>query len=39
MLARTDIAHAPWHLVSANDKRYARLQVLRHVVEAMENQL
>ena len=29
MLTRTDVAHAPWHLVSANDKRYARLQVLR----------
>jgi polyphosphate:AMP phosphotransferase len=39
MLARTDLAHAPWHLVSANDKRYARLQVLRHIVEAMEDQL
>lgn len=39
MLTRTDIAHAPWHLVSANDKRYARLQVLRHIVEAMENSL
>ncbi|MFD4836017.1 polyphosphate:AMP phosphotransferase [Achromobacter sp. NPDC058515] len=39
MLARTDVSHAPWHLVSANDKRYARLQVLRHIVEAMEDQL
>ena len=32
MLTRADVAHAPWHLVSANDKRYARLQVLRHIV-------
>ncbi len=39
LLTRTDVAHAPWHLVSANDKRYARLQVLRHIVEAMEDQL
>lgn len=39
MLARTDVKHAPWHLVSANDKRYARLQVLRHIVETLENQL
>ncbi len=39
MMTRTDVAHAPWHLVSANDKRYARLQVLRHIVEAMETQL
>ena len=37
MLTRTDVAHAPWHLISANDKRYARLQVLRHIVEALEN--
>lgn len=29
MLALTDSAHAPWHLVPANNKRYARLDVLR----------
>jgi AMP-polyphosphate phosphotransferase len=29
MLALTDTTHAPWHLIPANDKRYARLQVLR----------
>ncbi|HET9693900.1 MAG TPA: hypothetical protein VFP48_05920, partial [Steroidobacteraceae bacterium] len=29
MLARTDTAHAPWSVVPADDKRYARLQVLR----------
>jgi polyphosphate:AMP phosphotransferase len=29
MLALTDTAHAPWHLIPANDKRYARLQILR----------
>lgn len=39
MLARTDTRAAPWHLISANDKRYARLQVLRHIVEAMEARL
>ena len=39
MLARTDTPAAPWHLISANDKRYARLQVLRHIVEAMEARL
>jgi len=39
MMTRTDVVHAPWHLVSANDKRYARLQVLRHIVDAMETQL
>jgi polyphosphate:AMP phosphotransferase len=30
MLALTDNSHAPWHLVPANNKRYARLEVLRH---------
>ena len=30
MLALTDSSHAPWHLVPANNKRYARLEVLRH---------
>jgi polyphosphate:AMP phosphotransferase len=39
MLARTDTQYAPWHLISANDKRYARLQVLRHIVEAVEARL
>lgn len=39
MLVRTDMPYAPWHLISANDKRYARLQVLRHIVETLEQQL
>ena len=30
MLALTDTPHAPWHLVPANDKRYARLDIIRH---------
>jgi polyphosphate:AMP phosphotransferase len=29
MLARTDTAHAPWTVVPADDKRHARLAVLR----------
>jgi len=29
MLALTDTPYAPWHLIPANDKRYARLQILR----------
>jgi polyphosphate:AMP phosphotransferase len=29
MLALTDTQHAPWLLIPANDKRYARLQILR----------
>ena len=36
MLALTDTAHAPWHLIPANDKRYARLQVLRTACRAIQ---
>jgi polyphosphate:AMP phosphotransferase len=35
MVERTSPAHAPWHIVPANDKRYARLTVLRGIVEAL----
>nr|WP_255617804.1 polyphosphate kinase [Aurantimonas sp. VKM B-3413] len=31
MLARTDTAHAPWHLVPANQKDFARLSALGEV--------
>jgi AMP-polyphosphate phosphotransferase len=30
MLALTDSPHAPWHLVPSNNKRYARLEIIRH---------
>lgn len=36
MLALTDTPHAPWHLIPANDKRYARLQVLRTACRAIQ---
>jgi polyphosphate kinase 2 (PPK2 family) len=36
MVARTDQPHAPWHLVPAESKRYARVAVLRTVVEQIE---
>ncbi|MBV7485539.1 polyphosphate:AMP phosphotransferase [Bordetella sp. BOR01] len=39
MLARTDTARAPWHVVPSNDKRHARVQVLRHIVDALEDAL
>lgn len=39
MLARTDTAAAPWHVISANDKRHARLQVLACIVSAIEASL
>jgi AMP-polyphosphate phosphotransferase len=33
MLARTSTPHAPWHVIPADDKRYARLAVLRILSE------
>ncbi len=35
VVTRTSSAAAPWHLIAANDKRFARLEVLRTVVEAL----
>jgi len=35
MLALTDTPQAPWQLIPANDKRYARLQVLRSACRAI----
>jgi polyphosphate:AMP phosphotransferase len=39
MIARTDASHAAWHLVSANDKRLARIEVLERVNETLERAL
>lgn len=39
MLARTDTAFAPWHIIPAADKRYARLTVLQIIVGALESRL
>ena len=39
MLALTDTDHAPWHLIPANDKRYARLQILRIACRAIQGAL
>jgi polyphosphate kinase 2 (PPK2 family) len=36
MLERTDHPAAPWHVVAGEDKRWARVDVVRTVVEAME---
>ncbi len=36
MVERTSTTSAPWHLVPANDKRVARLEVLRLLCEALE---
>lgn len=39
MLIRTSTTHAPWVIVEANSKYYARIKVLRTVVEAIEARL
>ena len=36
MFERTDHAHAPWQLVEANDKRYARVKVIETVIAEVE---
>jgi polyphosphate:AMP phosphotransferase len=39
MLARTSAQHAPWHLIDGNDKRFARIQVLEQVTQALRDAL
>lgn len=39
MFAKTSTKIAPWHVIPANSKRYARIQVLETVVKAMEDHL
>lgn len=36
MIVRTSTAHAPWVIVEGNSKPYARIKVLRTVIEAIE---
>jgi polyphosphate kinase 2 (PPK2 family) len=39
MIARTDTESSPWRLVSANDKRWARVVVLESIVETLSRRL
>jgi len=39
MIERTSTEYAPWVLVEGNDKRWARVKVLRSVVETLEREL
>jgi polyphosphate:AMP phosphotransferase len=39
MVARTSTRRAPWHLIPANDKQYARVEVLRLAADAIERAL
>ena len=36
MLERTDSRHAPWHVIAANDKNSARLEVLRAILRQLK---
>lgn len=39
MLERTSAKHAPWNLIAGNDKRFARIQVLEIVTNALREAL
>jgi polyphosphate:AMP phosphotransferase len=39
MVARTSTAHAPWNIIPGNDKRFARVEVLRTVAGALRRAL
>jgi hypothetical protein len=35
MLAATDTAHAPWHILRSDDKRRARLNCIAHILSCV----
>ncbi|WP_245514814.1 polyphosphate kinase 2 family protein [Jiella endophytica] len=35
MLARTDTAEAPWHVVPSNQKKFARISALNHIADRL----
>jgi polyphosphate kinase 2 (PPK2 family) len=37
MLARTSSDAAPWHVIPANEKRFARITALRHIVHTLSD--
>ena len=39
MVAHTSTTTTPWTLVSGNDKKYARIQILKTICEKLENAL
>lgn len=39
MVRRTNTPRVPWHLVAANDKRFARVEVLRRFAKRLEDAL
>lgn len=39
MVARTSTRRAPWHLIEANDKKFARVKVIRTLADRLERAL
>jgi len=39
MVSHTSTAHAPWSLIAGNDKKFARLEILRQLCERIEQML
>lgn len=39
MLSRTHTEHAPWRIIATNDKKTARIEVLRHMADQLEARL
>jgi polyphosphate kinase 2 (PPK2 family) len=39
MVEHTSTAVAPWNLIPANDKKFARIEILKTVCRALEQQL
>jgi len=39
MLSKTSTAYAPWNVIEANDKRYARIKALKAVISAINEKL
>jgi hypothetical protein len=38
MFKRTDTAWAPWYLVPSDDKKKARLNIIRHIVDSVPHE-
>lgn len=39
MLQRTDTENAPWFIIAGNDKKFARIQVLKHFINHVKKEL
>ena len=38
MLEKTSTAYAPWHIISGNSKKYARIEILKIITERLEKE-